>query len=150
MQACGNPFDLCTVGAEVGVSSACLMAEPFVWVQCSPMADDTSKLPSIDAARDLSKLTSVEVVILHASDLMTAAAIKLGLFEGTTRDLAEARILIHTLAGLLDAAASHLGHHHAAPLRDGLKSLQLAFREYSPVQDEPGSGPGEKYTGYVA
>ena len=114
------------------------------------MTDDTSKLPSIDAARDLSQLTSVEVVLLHASDLMTAAAIKLGLFEGTTRDLAEARILIDTLAGLLDASVAYLGHHHAAPLRDGLKSLQLAFREYSIVDDGLGSGPGEKYTGPVA
>ncbi len=126
------------------------MAEPFVWVQCSPMADDTSKLPSIDAARDLAQLTSVEVVVLHASDLMTAAAIKLGLFEDTQRDLAEARILIESLAGLLDGALANLGHHHAAPLRDGLKTLQLAFREYSTIQDEPGAGPGEKYTGYVA
>ena len=104
------------------------MAKPFVWVQCSPMADDTSKLPSLDAARDLAQLTR---------DL-------------TPRDLAEARILIHTLAGLLDAAIPYLGHHHAAPLRDGLKTLQLAFREYSNVQDEPGSGPGEKYTGFVS
>ena len=126
------------------------MAKPFVWVQCSPMADDTSKLPSLDAARDLAQLTSIEVIVLHASDLMTAAAIKLGLFENTQRDLAEARILIHTLAGLLDAAVPYLGHHHAAPLRDGLKTLQLAFREYSNVQDEPGSGPGEKYTGFVS
>lgn len=133
----------------MGVSSACLMAEPFVWVQCSPMTDDSSKLPFIDAARDLAKLTSVEVVVLHASDLMTASAIKLGLFEGTERDLAEARILIHSLAGLIDAAAGYLGHHHVAPLRDGLKTLQLAFREYSAIQDEPGTGPGEKYTGYV-
>jgi hypothetical protein len=27
--------------------------------------------------------------------------------------------------------------------------LQKAFREYSLIQDEPGAGPGEKYTGYV-
>lgn len=126
------------------------MAEPFVWVQCSPMTEDSSKLPSLDAARDLSRLTAIEIALLHASDLMTAAAVKLGLYEGTTRDLAEARILIDALAGLLDAVAPHLGHHHAAPLRDGLKSLQLAFREYSSVVDEPGAGPGEKYTGYVA
>jgi hypothetical protein len=28
-----------------------------------------------------------------------------------------------------------------------VRSLQLAFREYSAVPDEPGAGPGEKYTG---
>ena len=107
---------------------------------------------SIEAARDLALLSSVEIVGLHAVDLMTAAAVKLGLFEGGEehRDLAEARILIESLAGLIDAAVRNVGHHHAAPLRDGLKSLQQAFREYSVIQDEPGAGPGEKYTGYVA
>ncbi|MEY4347961.1 MAG: hypothetical protein RIS43_380 [Actinomycetota bacterium] len=107
---------------------------------------------SVEAARDLAQISSVEIVGLHAVDLMTAAAVKLGLFEGgeAERDLAEARILIDSLAGLIDAAARNIGHHHAAPLRDGLKSLQMAFREYSPIQDEPGAGPGEKYTGYVA
>ena len=38
---------------------------------------------------------------------------------------------------------------HAGPLRDGLNSLQLAFRESSAAPDEPGRGPGEKYTGPV-
>jgi hypothetical protein len=30
-----------------------------------------------------------------------------------------------------------------------LRSLQLAFREASTFPDEPGKGPGEKYTGPV-
>ena len=34
-------------------------------------------------------------------------------------------------------------------IRDGLKSLQLAFRESSAAPDKPGEGPGEKYTGPV-
>lgn len=114
---------------------------------------DSSQNPeaAVTAAHDLNQLGAVEIVTLHAVDLLTAAALKLGLFEGTEedRDLAEARILIDSLAGLIDAAARNIGHHHAAPLRDGLKSLQQAFREYSTIQDEPGSGPGEKYTGFV-
>ena len=57
--------------------------------------------------------------------------------------MAEARILIDALAGLVNAAAPSLGHHHAAPLRDGLKSLQAAFREAQEYPDPPGSGPGE-------
>ena len=44
---------------------------------------------------------------------------------------------------------AEIGSYHAAPLRDGLKSLQLAFREASVVPDEPGQGPGEKFTGPV-
>lgn len=112
----------------------------------------TDSPDAVEAVRDLALLASVEIVGLHAVDLMTAAAVKLGLFEGgdQTRDLAEARILIEVLAGFVDAAAREVGHHHAAPMRDGLKSLQMAFREYSHIQDEPGQGPGEKYTGYVA
>jgi hypothetical protein len=58
--------------------------------------------------------------------------------------------LINALAGLITAAAPEIGDHHARPLRDGLRSLQLAFREASTIQDEPGKGPGEKYTGPVS
>ena len=103
----------------------------------------------LNAARDLSGLSSIEIVGLHAADLMTACALKLGLFEETELDLAEARILIDSLAGFVDAAARNIGHHHAAPIRDGLKLLQQTFRELSAVEDEPGSGPGERYTGFV-
>jgi hypothetical protein len=46
------------------------------------------------------------------------------------------------------AAKPDLGVH-AAPLRDGLKSLQLAFREASSSPDAPGEGPGEGLTGPV-
>ena len=58
------------------------------------------------------------------------------------------RRLINALAGLVTASAEFLGLH-AGPLRDGLKSLQLAFREASAAPEEPGHGPGEKYTGPV-
>ena len=71
---------------------------------------------SATATRDLMELSAVEILGAHAADLMTAAAVKLGLYEGTTeqRDLAEARILIEALTGLIKAAAPQLGHHHAA------------------------------------
>jgi hypothetical protein len=104
---------------------------------------------SVTAARDLSALSSVEILSLHGVDLLTAGAIKLGLFEGTTPDLAEARIIINARAGFIDAAAPELGSHHAAPLRDGLQTLQRSFKEQSSFPDEPGTGPGEKYTGPV-
>lgn len=101
---------------------------------------------SATASRDLMALSAVEILGAHAADLMTAAAVKLGLYEGTAEqsDLAEARILIEALAGLVDAAAPHLGHHHAAPLRDGLKTLQTAFRETQEFPDPAGQGPGER------
>jgi hypothetical protein len=103
------------------------------------------------AARDIAEVPSVELISTAALHLMSAAAVHLGLADDLPehRDLAEARALIDSLAGLLDGGVQHLGHHHAAPLRDGLKSLQLAFREASVVQDDPGKAPGEQYTGPV-
>ena len=55
-------------------------------------------------------------------------------------DLDEARKLINALAGLVTAAAPEISDMHARSLRDGLRSLQLAFREASvdPRPDRPG------------
>jgi hypothetical protein len=102
-------------------------------------------------SRDIAEVPSVEIISTAALHLMSAAAVNLGLAEDLPdhKDLDEARSLITALAGLLDASAQTLGHHHAAPLRDGLRTLQLAFQEASTIPDEPGQGPGEKYTGPV-
>jgi hypothetical protein len=103
--------------------------------------------------RDISEVPAVEVITTAAIHLMSAAAVKCGLAEGPDAaehlDLDEARRLINALAGLITASAPDLGSQHAAPLRDGLKSLQLAFREASVIPDPPGQGPGEKLTGSV-
>ena len=105
------------------------------------------------AARDIAEVPAVEVITTAAIHLMSAAAVKCGLAEGPDAeehlDLDEARRLITALAGLVTASAPDLGSQHAAPLRDGLKSLQLAFREASVIPDAPGQGPGEKLTGSV-
>jgi hypothetical protein len=108
--------------------------------------------PSAPApTRDIAEVPAVELVSTTAVHLMSAAAVHLGLAEDLPdhRDLDEARTLIDSLAGLITAAVPHLGHHHAAPLRDGLKSLQLAFRDASTHPDPPGEGPGERFTGPV-
>lgn len=107
--------------------------------------------PGDPYTRDIADVPSVEVISTSALHLMSAAAVQLGLAEDLPdhQDLDEARSLIEALAGLVVAAAPRLGHHHAAPLRDGLRTLQLAFREASALPDEPGEGPGEKYTGPV-
>jgi hypothetical protein len=101
--------------------------------------------------RDLADVPAVEVIGTVTVHLMSAAAVKLGLAENgeADLDLDEARKLITALAGLITAAAPEIGSQHAAPLRDGLRTLQLAFREASPYPDEPGQGPGEKFTGPV-
>ncbi|NBW73627.1 MAG: DUF1844 domain-containing protein [Microbacteriaceae bacterium] len=103
------------------------------------------------ALRELEEVPAVEVITATAIHLMSAAAVQVGLAEsGYKGDLDEARKLINALAGLISSAAADLGDHHARPLRDGLRSLQLAFREASAIPDPPGQGPGEKYTGPVS
>ena len=102
------------------------------------------------AARDIAEVPAVEVITAAAVHLMSAAAVKCGLAEDVGADLDEARKLITALAALVTAAAPEIGNQHARPLRDGLRSLQLAFREASVVPDAPGQGPGEKWTGAVS
>lgn len=105
------------------------------------------------AARDIAEVAAVEVITTAAVHLMSAAAVKCGLAEDADEaghlDLAEARILITALAGLVTSSAPEIGNQHARALRDGLRTLQLAFREASMVPDPPGQGPGERLTGPV-
>ena len=101
--------------------------------------------------RDIGEVPAIEVINTVAIHLLSATAVKLGLGEEAEPevDLDEARKLINALAGLVTAAAPDLGDHHALALRDGLRTVQLAFREASSIADAPGSGPGEKWTGPV-
>jgi hypothetical protein len=117
----------------------------------STQPDTTPEPGTDDLALDLADVPAAKVIATVAVTLMSAAAVKCGLAEGGDehRDLDEARKLITALAGLVTAGAPEIGNVHAAPLRDGLRSLQLAFREASLVPDAPGSGPGEKFTGPV-
>lgn len=120
-------------------------------------ADATSREPSEaeigQQMRDIADVAAVEVITTSAVHMMSAAAVKCGLAAEDdaedVKDLDEARKLITALAGLVTAAAPEIGSQHAGPLRDGLRSLQLAFREASIAPDAPGQGPGEKFTGPV-
>ncbi|MEU2201219.1 DUF1844 domain-containing protein [Isoptericola sp. NPDC019482] len=117
--------------------------------------DPVTATPSAadDATRDIADVAAVEVITAAAVHLMSAAAVKCGLAEDADAqghlDLDEARKLITALAALVTASAPDIGNQHARSLRDGLRSLQLAFREASVVPDAPGEGPGEKFTGSV-
>ena len=114
------------------------------------MSEDLSDETAGSEARDIADVPAVELINTVAVHLLSAAAVKCGLAEDTGHmDLDEARKLITALAGLVTAAAPEIGDHHARPLRDGLRSVQLAFREASTIADPPGKGPGEKWTGPV-
>ena len=120
-------------------------------------ADDPAAGPAATSAdsavRDIADVAAVEVVTTAAVHLMSAAAVKCGLAEDAEqaghRDLGEARVLITALAGLVTAAAPDIGDQHARALRDGLRSLQLAFREASEHPDPLGQAPGVRLPGGV-
>lgn len=103
--------------------------------------------------RDIAEVPADEVISAACIHLMSAAAVKCGLADDENAadfvDLDEARKLIHALGGLVMSSASTLDDSHARPLREGLRTLQLAFREASPHPDKPGEGPGEQFTGPV-
>ena len=104
------------------------------------------------ATRDIAEVPAVEIITTAAVHLMSAAAVKVGLADdpGQQVDLDEARKLINALAGLITAGAPEISDMHARSLRDGLRSLQLAFREVSVIPDPIGQGPGEMWTGPVS
>lgn len=142
-----------TVGVGLHLLSLAY-AGTVVRASLAGMTDNPASPPATEPpVRDLADIPAVEVITRAAVMLMSAAAEKLGLSApdpavAVHRDLDEARRLITALAGLVSASAEYLGPH-AGPVRDGLKSLQLAFREASAAPEEPGHGPGEKYTGPV-
>lgn len=114
----------------------------------SPKTEPQNQLDA--AQRDIAEVPAVELISTTAIHLMSAAAVQLGLAEQDAPvDLDESRKLINALAGLITASAADISDVHARPLRDGLRSLQLAFREASAIPDAPGQGPGEKWTGPV-
>ncbi|GCD21909.1 DUF1844 domain-containing protein [Cellulomonas algicola] len=127
----------------------------------SPTSDAPDTAETTDgsvtgATRDIADVAAVEVITTAAVHLMSAAAVKCGLAEdgpdgagAAYLDLDEARKLITALAALVTASAPDIGNQHARSLRDGLRTLQLAFREASVIPDAPGEGPGEKFTGSV-
>lgn len=120
----------------------------------STPASDTDGGAGVDASqatRDIADVAAVEVITTAAVHLLSASAVKVGLADDpeSQTDLDEARKLITALAGLITAAAPDISDMHARSLRDGLRSVQLAFREASPIPDAIGQGPGEKFTGPV-
>ena len=118
----------------------------------SPGASTGSSKSQDVAARDLADVSAVELITTVSVHLLSAAALRCGLAEDGDefKDLDEARTIINALAGLVTAASPDLGDTHARALRDGLRSVQLAFREASDIPDALGEGPGEKYTGAVS
>ena len=121
-------------------------AGTVVHASLAGMTDNPATSPAAEPpVRELAAIPAVEVITRAAVMLMSASAEKLGLApDGEPhQDLDEARRLITALAGLIAASQEYLGVHRQA-LRDGMRTLQTAFREASTYPDAPGEGPGEK------
>jgi hypothetical protein len=125
-----------------GIPGSAVPEHPTTGIPLPDHGFETLDVP----VRELATIPAVEVISRAAVMLMSASAEKLGLAPGEEPDLDldEARRLITALAGLLAATQEYLGPHRQ-PLRDGLRTLQNAFREASAYPDAPGEGPGEKY-----
>jgi hypothetical protein len=130
-------------GPPVGIPGSASRAHP---VDAIPLPEHGFDTLDDVPVRDLAAIPAVEVITRAAVMLMSSSAEKLGLApDGEPyQDLDEARRLITALAGLIAASQEFLGVHRQ-PLRDGLKTLQDAFREASLYPDEHGQGPGEQY-----
>ena len=133
------------VADDLGIPGSASSPHPIAGIPLP--AHGFEALDSLDSLppRELAEIPAVEVITRAGVLLMSASAEKLGLTpDGEPHpDLSEARRLITALAGLVAATQEYLGEQ-GLPLRDGLKTLQRAFREASSFPDEPGHGPGEK------
>lgn len=88
----------------------------IVWGMSDATTPSTENPGFDDMARDIAEVPAVEVIVTVAVNLMSAAAVKLGLTEEGEqhKDLDEARKLVQALAGLLDASATEISTFHAS------------------------------------
>jgi hypothetical protein len=136
-----NPATGTNTTVRPGIPGSAAPAHPSDGIPLPAHGFETLDLP----VRALAAIPAAEVISAAAQLLVNASAEKLGLVPGEEPDLdmPEARRLITALAGLLAAAEEDLGAHRE-PLRDGLRTLQDAFRAASVRPDAPGEGPGER------
>jgi hypothetical protein len=136
-----NPAITSNAAVATGIPGSAVPEHPMDAIPLPAHGFDTLDLE----VRQLAAVPAAEVISRAAVLLMNASAEKLGLVPGEEPDLDldDARVLITALAGLLAAAQDDVGPHRQ-PLRDGLRTLQDAFREASVYPDAPGEGPGEK------
>ncbi|GAA3154705.1 DUF1844 domain-containing protein [Streptomyces echinatus] len=109
------------------------------------MSDTPPESPDFDAmTRDIAEVPAVEVIVTVAVNLMSAAAVKLGLSEEGEKykDLDEARKLISALAGLLDASATEVSF---LPRGTAARRPEVAAAGVPRGLDRPGrAGPGPR------
>ena len=82
---------------------------------------------------------AIDIVANHAIGLWQLAVLHLNPEAGHPIRLGEAAIAIDAMGGMVDALGDRLGDH-AAPLRDAVSQLRLAFVE---IQRDAAGGPAD-------
>jgi hypothetical protein len=77
---------------------------------------------------EIASTPAVDIVANHAIGLWQLAVLHLNPDEGQSPNLSEAAVAIDAMGGIVDALGDRLGDH-AAPLRDAVTQLRLAFVE---------------------
>lgn len=83
---------------------------------------------------------AVDIVANHAIGLWQLAVLHLSPEAGAPLRLSEAAVAIDAMAGIVDALGDRLGDH-AAPLRDAVSQLRLAFVEIQREASGTGGPP---------
>lgn len=91
---------------------------------------------------ELSRITSVEMVIQSAVSLLNVGGRRLGLAPGAEgqRDLEQVRDAVDAVRGLLPVLERRMPPQELGPLRDALSQLQMAYARES--QPAPAAGEG--------
>lgn len=86
---------------------------------------------------ELSRITSIQLVVQATASLLNVGGRRLGLAEGASheRDLEQVRDAIDAVMGLLPIVERRMPAAHARPLRDALAQLQMAYARVA--QAEP-------------
>lgn len=90
---------------------------------------------------EIADTPAVDIVANHAIGLWQLAVLHLNPEVGQPLRLGEAAVAIDAMGGVVDALGERLGEH-AAPLRDAVTQLRLAFVEVQRQATEGGGAPG--------
>jgi hypothetical protein len=144
--AAGAPADAPSAGAGPDILDALSAEQRAEFDRLSPEEQQQAKLMIAQMAETRQRMLETPagvVVANHAMGLYELAAIHLGAEEP---QLAEAKVAIDALAGVLDAVESHLGPD-GQTLRDALAQIQLAFVQIRAATEGQAPAGGEPAEG---
>lgn len=108
----------------------------------TPGAEPTEEELRAAYEAELSRITSVEMIIQSAVSLLNLGGRRLGLAPGAEgqRDLEQVRDAIDGVRGLLPVLERRLPAQELGPLRDALSQLQMAYARAAQEADRASEG----------